>query len=437
MRLHMLTSESRLLRDAQGWNYLFKYLVVFGNNLNACALVLSYWDDTTSPAVYITTFAVACILCNMLPVRAFGEAEFWMSGLKLLVVLGLIILNIVLAAGGGPTGDAPGFRNWQHGLAFRPYKADGDLGRFLGFWSTLTTSLFAFVGTELVCVTVGETANPRKSISKATKQTLLRILVCYVGGVFSLGLVVPSNSPQLAKATSAATSASSSPFVVAIQLAAIPILPAIVNGALLIFVSSAANSDQYISSRTLHSLAMEGQAPSWLKKTMKNGIPLRSSLVTFPFFALAYINLASDGAKAFGYLSSTVTMFGGLMWWGMLLTHIRFMKACKAQGISRESLPHRSPLQPYASYVAFFIVNLVLFFKGFPGFIGGFDWRSFITNYIGIPIFIILYFGWKIASGSKIVDLNEVDMTYMDEQDLDVLDWAVQLALAMSVVEAA
>lgn len=71
---------------------------------------------------------------------------------------------------------------------------DGHLSIFLGFWSTLINALFAFIGTELIGVTVGEAENPRKNIPRAIRRTFLRILIFYVGGVFIIGMIVPSNS---------------------------------------------------------------------------------------------------------------------------------------------------------------------------------------------------------------------------------------------------
>ncbi len=49
---------------------------------------------------------------NFLSVRIYGEAEFWLSICKLITLLGLIILGIVITAGGGPTHESIGFRYW-------------------------------------------------------------------------------------------------------------------------------------------------------------------------------------------------------------------------------------------------------------------------------------------------------------------------------------
>lgn len=92
--------------------------------------------------------------------------------------------------------------------------------------------------------------NPRCTIPRAARLIFYRIFFYFLS-VFFLGMIVPYNSPKLAFATKQSTSASASPFVVAIVLAGINVLPGILNGCILIFVFSAATSDLYISSRTL------------------------------------------------------------------------------------------------------------------------------------------------------------------------------------------
>lgn len=42
----------------------------------------------------------------------------------------------------------------------------------------------------------------------------------------------------------------------------------------------------------------------------------------------------------------------------------RFMKALKAQGISRDSLPYKAPFQPYGSWFALIATGIITLFKG-------------------------------------------------------------------------
>lgn len=55
-----------------------------------------------NPAVWITVAFVIVLLINLAGVKSFGEFEFWLSSVKILVMLGAIILLFVLALGGGP-----------------------------------------------------------------------------------------------------------------------------------------------------------------------------------------------------------------------------------------------------------------------------------------------------------------------------------------------
>jgi yeast amino acid transporter len=51
------------------------------------------------------------------------------------------------------------------------------------------------------------------------------------------------------------------------------VLNHVINGAILIFVLSAANSDLYIGSRTLYGLAVEGKAPKIFRRVNRLGVP--------------------------------------------------------------------------------------------------------------------------------------------------------------------
>ncbi|TKY89843.1 hypothetical protein EX895_001140 [Sporisorium graminicola] len=408
---------------ATGYNYLFKYLVVTANNVNAAALVIRYWNADLSGGIWIAIVTVLIIALNFGGPKWFGEVEFWLSLVKIVTMTGLILLLLIIDLGGSPTKDRIGFRNFQDDLAFRPYpKTSGAEGRFLGFWSTMVTALFAYTGTELVGVTVGEAANPRKSVPSAIKKTFFRIAFFYILGSLLVGMVVPSNAPELKAANAQkGISAAASPFVVAIVRAKIRVLPDIINAAILIFCISAANSDQYIAARTLYGLAIDGKAPKIFRRVDKRGVPYVALSVTALFCALAFINLSSGGAQTFSYLVASVTMFGGLTWICILVSHIHFMKAMKAQGMARSELPWQAPLQPYASYIAVVFTSVVVFFKGWTAFLHTFNWRTFITNYIGLPIFFLILIGWKLWHRTKFLKPTEVDLVTdvreFDEQD--------------------
>ena len=46
--------------------------------------------------------------------------------------------------------------------------------------SVMVTATYAFLGTELICVTFGEASNPRHTIPRAIRLTFFRIIIFYV-----------------------------------------------------------------------------------------------------------------------------------------------------------------------------------------------------------------------------------------------------------------
>lgn len=161
---------------------------------------------------------------------------------------------------------------------------------FKGFCSVFVTASFAFGGTELTGLAAAEAANPLMSIPKATKQVFWRISFFYIIGLLILGLIVPSDSDVLLGSSGANTKAS--PFVLAITLAGIKILPSIFNVVITISVLSVANSCAFGSTRTLQALAARGMAPKFLAWIDKRGRPLPCVILQLVFGLLAFVSQA-------------------------------------------------------------------------------------------------------------------------------------------------
>ncbi|KAM6534654.1 hypothetical protein FALCPG4_004280 [Fusarium falciforme] len=396
---------------ATGYTYFFSFLVAVPNQIAAFALIMKFWvGESVNPAVFITVAIVSIVIINSVGVKTFGEFEFWLSALKVIILIGLILLLLILAAGGGPTGDRPGFRYWSDPGAFAAYRVEGATGRLLGLWSAMITAVYAFTGTELVGVTVGETQNARLAMPKAIKLTFYRILFFYVTSVFLLGLVVPYNSPELAFASTHKTSAAASPFVVAIKLAKIKGLDHIINGCLVVFVFSAANSDLYIAARTLYGISVDGKAPEVLSRTTKNGVPYVSVGFCGLFCSLAYMSISAGSQTTFQYLSNVVSVFAILAWVSILVTHIFFCRAIKAQRIDSAYIPYRAPFGVMGSYVAVTFFAILALTQGINSFVLEFDYRGFIVTYIGIPLYLGCILGFKYTRKTKRVRACSADL---------------------------
>lgn len=134
---------------AMGWNYWYNWVIVLPAELSAAAVLINYWNDTINNAAWITICLVIVVAINSMGARAYGEAEFWFASIKVLTIIGLIILGVIIAAGGGPNHVATGFTYWQNPGPWVQYEGiPGSLGRFLGFFAVLIQA--AFVSIDLV-----------------------------------------------------------------------------------------------------------------------------------------------------------------------------------------------------------------------------------------------------------------------------------------------
>jgi len=332
-------------------------------------------------------------------------------------MIGLLILSFILFWGGGPTRDRLGFRYWHNPGAAHPYILGGNTGRFISFWETLVLSVFPFTfAPELLVVTGGEMESPRRNLPIASRRYFYRLVIFYVLSVLAIGLTCPSNDPRL---TNGGAGAHSSPFVVAIANAGIKVLPSIVNAVILISAWSAGNSFLYISSRALYSLAVQGSAPRFLKACNRWGVPYYAVGISSLFAALGYLNVASSGSTVFNWFVNLTNTWGMISWVCCCIIYLRFRKAAAAQGI--ESGYH-SFLQPWGSYIAIFMFTLLCLTNGFTCFWPQ-NWSasSFLTAYIGIPIFVVMYVGHRIVfwKDKWAWDPAEVDMTTGLQEVLD------------------
>ncbi|KAJ6004825.1 hypothetical protein N7540_012624 [Penicillium herquei] len=399
---------------AMGWIYWFSWASTFALELTATGLIIQFWDSSIQIAIFIAIFWVMIIIFNMFPVSFYGELEFWFSSIKVLTVIGFMIFAICMDAGVGKEGYL-GFRYWVHPGPFVEYLITGDasLAKFVGFWSVLIKAGFAYQGTELVGIAAGETENPRKTVPSAIRGTFFRIIFFFVMTIFFIGIVIPSNDPDLLKSEGSGASASNanaSPFVIAANRAGVSALPSIINAVLLTVVLSAANSNVYSGSRIVVGLAQEGFAPRFFKRTTKGGVPYLAVLFTSLFGLLGFLNVSDSGSTVFNWLLQIAGVAGFITWCSLNACHLAFMRALKARNISRDALPYKAMWQPWYSWYGLFFNTLIIITQGFTGFIPNFQVQEFFINYLSLILFVVLYLGHKLIYRPAFVKPIEADL---------------------------
>ncbi|KAL2021585.1 hypothetical protein VTK56DRAFT_6938 [Thermocarpiscus australiensis] len=382
------------LAFALGWNYWYAYAILVAAEATAGAILLEYWDTPVPTAVWITMILVVCLVLNIVAVGVFGEAEFWFASIKLITILGLIIMGIVIMAGGGPNHDAMGFRYWNNPGAFKEYVSTGSTGRFLAYWTAFVRAGFSFVTSpELIGLAAGETVAPRRNIPKAASRFLVRLAIFYGISSLIIGALVPSDDDRL---LSPESNANASPWVIGIQRAGIGGLNHAINAAILTSAWSAGNAFLYSGSRVLYSMAATGQAPAIFAKTTRRGVPYAAVLATWAVALLAYLNVSENGARVFGWFTNISTISGFIAWIVDMITYLRFRAALTAQGLMG-TLPFKTVGQPYLTWFNLLIVSLLTLTNGFQVFVPSrWNYQDFLAAYITLPAFMLLYIGHKL-----------------------------------------
>lgn len=380
---------------ACGWQYGIGWLTVLPFEISAACNIIHFWGGTEkiNDCAWIVPLLFALTVIQFFGVRGYGEVEFVLSVMKILACLGFMILGIIIDCGGVPT-DPRGYigaKYWHHPGAFN--------NGFHGFCTVFVTASFAFGGTELTGLAAAEAEDPRKEIPTATRQVVWRICIFYIVNLFLIGLIVPYDS-VLYQGDGAASRRS--PFVIAIELAGIKVLPSIFNAMILISVMSVANSCTFASTRTFQALAQHGMGPKLFAYVDKQGRPLVVTGLQLLFGCLAFINLAPNGGVIFNWLLALSGLSSFFIFGSIAVAHIRFRSAWKLQGHSIDELPFKAAFGVTGSYICVvmnFICLAAQFYVAlYP--VGGpnLDPTTFFQDYLAGPFLIVLYLGWKAYS---------------------------------------
>ncbi|KFA77616.1 hypothetical protein S40288_10304 [Stachybotrys chartarum IBT 40288] len=340
---------------AMAWFYWYAFGIFVAYDITAASLIIEFWNPPISPAVWITVMIVVVVALNLMPVPSCSSG------------------------GGGPGNPMLAFHYWNNPGAFNEYILEGPAGLAVSFWSTLISALLPFsFAPEMLVFCSGEMRSPRRNIPRAAKSFIIRILVLYLGSIIAIG---------------------SSPFVLGIRRAGIRALDRVINAAILLSAWSASNAFVFQSSRSLYSMSINGDAPKVLSKCNKHGVPWVAVLATSCFSLLSYMNVNTTSGQVFNWLVNLVNTAAFISWIGCPVASIRFQKAFKLQGCNKDDLTYSSRLQPLASYIFIVVFCLLCLINGFEVFLPN-SWSvsAFLSSYIGIPIFLVLYFGHRLTA---------------------------------------
>src|SRR5579859_3364566 len=94
VNLHL--SEINEKGFACGWTYWTGYVFSYPSKLVSIQKIVTFWFPTTHPAIIISAFLPVPLLINCLPVRWYGEIEYWITILKIAAVYGITVLGVLI-----------------------------------------------------------------------------------------------------------------------------------------------------------------------------------------------------------------------------------------------------------------------------------------------------------------------------------------------------
>ncbi|KAK6540005.1 hypothetical protein TWF694_008838 [Orbilia ellipsospora] len=479
---------------AVGWMFWFTHAIGLASETTAAAILMTFVYKNTgvttlptpefdwprqvyaSNAVWIAIFLIVVLLINLLPVRVYGEVEYIFAWTKLTCIICLIfvmlVLNLRTTDRYGRDG-AVGFRYWstctpistqqytancsQHpewGFFSQAFdsgkqkiwenesdpvraeylKQDGDLGRLKSVWTALTLAFYAYLGMEIISVTAAESRAPALSIRTSTRKMFWRLATLYCLGMFVGSLNVPYTHPNLLslRPDNSEIQGKVSPFIIAVVEAGINGLPSFLNALFLFAAWSAGVSALFVSSRTMHAMALAGHFP-WpkMKEVNRFGVPVNAMLLSWSVGFLAFLQSGNNAQEVLGYLVKLGTISCLIVYACISVSYIRFFEGLRHRNtFSRRDprYPYRSRFQPARAWYGLIGSTLVVIFNGWEfctaDFVdqGSARAKGFIFSYLAFVGFIVLYLGRKLITRSEFVPVASMDFAGARlRQDLEIV----------------
>jgi histidine transporter len=326
-----------------GWTYVLEMIIVCLADVTAFGIYMAYWFPTVSQGVWVLSIVVVITAFNLVSVKVFGEMEFWLSLIKVVAIVGMVVGGLAMIVLGLQIHNQPAnFSNlWSHGGFF----ANGLTGFILSF----AVVMFAYGGIEVIGITAGEAKDPEKVIPQAINTVPMRILLFYVLTMIVLMSIFPWTQID----------GSGSPFVQIFTHLGIPFAAGLLNVVVISAVVSAVNSDIFSVGRMLYSLAQQKQAPAHFMQLSKQGVPWVAIVVMAFALTIGVILNFWIPQNAFLLIASIATFATVWVWIAILLAEFLMRRRMSKKEVAQLKFP--VPWWPMAPLCAMAFMGGVVF----------------------------------------------------------------------------
>ncbi|MBD9515536.1 GABA permease [Pseudomonas sp. PDM22] len=298
-----------------GWLYWWFWVLVIPLEANAAAAIIHAWFPGAPIWVLAFLITSALTVTNLFSVKNYGEFEFWLALIKVVSIIAFLVLGCAAIFGFSPNSEVSGIGHLT---------SEGFLPKGWGaVLAALLTTMFSFMGSEIVTIAATESKDPEQQITRATNSVIWRIALFYLLSILIVVCLVPWNDPRLVSMGSYQT---------VLEHLHIPYAKLIVDIIVLVSVTSCLNSALYTASRMMYSLSKRGDAPKIAQVTSASRTPVYAVLLsTAMAFLCTFANYLAP-AEVFNFLLASSGAIALLVYLVIAMSQLRMRKKLLAQG---------------------------------------------------------------------------------------------------------
>ena len=355
-----------------GWLYWTGIVLSMSSEAAAISMLVREWLPNISIAFLGSIIIIGVTLINLLGVDKLGKLESGLSGVKIFAIIFFIVAAIVLILGlipgTGPIGTGE--------LANEPLMPGG----ISGIAGSMLLIIFAYAGFEVISLAATEAENPKETIPKAIRYTVIALVGLYITYAAVLLPLIPT----------AALNENVSPMVASLERWGIGWAGTALNIVLISAILSAMLAAIFGLGRMIRSLTDEGHAPKWLKDEkdvpyrgiLFSGVAMLLGLGFGLLFPRVYLVLIATGGFALIFTYAII-----------MATHISFRKSngCPPEGKCQ------MPGYPYTSWIA--LISMIIVLLSMPLIPG--QGVGLIAGLVMVAFYSLVYLAVKYKSGAK------------------------------------
>lgn len=379
-----------------GWVYWTGMVLAMSSEATAVSILVREWFPDISISLLGSLVIIGVTLLNLLGADKLSKLESGLAAVKLMAIISFIVIGLLLIAGAISGVSAVGV-----GVLTSEPLMPGGISSIAG---SMLIVMFTYAGFEIIGLAASEADNPKDTVPKAIKYTVLCLVGFYTLSIIVLLPLIPT----------ANLSENVSPMVAALNRWNMGWAGTVINIVLITAIISTMLAAMFGLGRMMRSLADESLAPNWLKD--ETDVPYRG-IIFSGFSMLLGLGIGLLLPKVYLFLISSGGFALLFTYAVIIFTHLKFRKkkGCPPEGKCQ------MPGYPYTSWIVLLSIIIIIFSMPFiegqaSGLVAGITMTIFYSF-----IYIVMHYT-GITKRGKMVNkiLRKYQLKYSTELSEDL-----------------